>query len=399
MKTASAIVFVSLLIPAICRAEDRPIPREIHNAEPSQGTQTFDLRELWRVGGEDEEVIFGRIVDLAKGPDGNFYVLDNQLCQVMVFSPEGEHLRDLSREGEGPGELSQPMGLVFFSDDLLGVGIGYPGKVITLGLDGTPGESYYPIGAPSDGNIGIMTGVQYLDGVLVACGGRIVFGNTGVGHTDRFLAVCDAECTTSRHIVEKETPLDITGQKYEEAPDYFVESRWALGPQGRVYAAEKRDSYEISVYDNTGNLMQVFGRQYKARKRTRADKEEVSPIINVNSNPNLEVAAEDYDECISRMMFNHDDKTLWVQTPHGENEQPDGILEAWDVFSFDGDYLQQVLIPLGNEMNDGTLYLVGGGQLVVVKGTATSFNSNAESEDNFEETEVEPLEVICYEIR
>ena len=41
--------------------------------------------------------------------------------QVVVISAEGEYLRTLSRQGDGPGELRQPTGLVFLADDVLGV--------------------------------------------------------------------------------------------------------------------------------------------------------------------------------------------------------------------------------------------------------------------------------------
>ena len=33
--------------------------------------------------------------------DGSVYVLDNQLCHVVVISAEGEHLQSISREGDG----------------------------------------------------------------------------------------------------------------------------------------------------------------------------------------------------------------------------------------------------------------------------------------------------------
>ena len=37
--------------------------------------------------------------------DGNIYLLDSQLSEVKVFSPDGEPLKTLSREGDGPGEF------------------------------------------------------------------------------------------------------------------------------------------------------------------------------------------------------------------------------------------------------------------------------------------------------
>ncbi len=396
MKSVLILVSLLTILPSVCLAGNTQVPHLINSDTPPHGVKTLDLKELWRAGGEDEEVIFGRIVDVKRGPDGSTYVLDNQLCQVAVFSPEGQHLSYLSREGDGPGELRQPVELAFLSDDILGIGMGFPGKVISLKLDGTPDKTYYPIGEPSEGNIGLLMGMQFFDGVMAACGGRMVFGEDGTGHTDRFLSFCQGDCTATRHLLEKATPLDLTGRQYVEAPDHYVERTWALGPGGMLFVAAERDAYEISVFDKTGKLVQVFGRKYKPRKRTKAEKQQVTPVINFNNSLDTEIVAEDYDPCISRLLYNRDESTVWVQTPQGEEDQTEEILELWDVFSADGKFQHQVIVPLGHEMNDGTIHLVGGNKLIVVKGTSSPFN---DSENTEEEMDVEPLEVICYEIR
>jgi hypothetical protein len=85
-------------------------------------------------------------------------------------------------------------------------------------------------------------------------------------------------------------------------------------------------------------------------------------------------------------------------TPNGNHDQPERILETWDVFTLEGEYLRQVGIPCGDEMNDGTCYLFGGSRLVVVKGTGSPFDDQESDEDEGRE-EIEPLEVFCYEIR
>ncbi len=395
MKLVQAFILGLAVLPGLCFAADAQAPHLIHNDSPAQGVQLMDLQELWRAGGDDEDVIFGRIVDVKRGHGGHTYVLDNQLCQVVVFSPEGEHLHDLSREGDGPGELRQPVELAFLSDDVLGIGMGFPGKVISLKLDGTPDKTFYPIGVPAEGNIGLLMGMQFRDGVMAACGGRMVFGEGGAGHTNRFLSFCQGDCTETRRLLEKSTPLDLTGRKYEEAPDHFVERKWALGPDGMLFVAAKRDAYEISVFDHEGQLVRIFGRKYQPRKRTEAEKQDVRPVINFNNHEDLEIVAEENDPCISRLLYNSDQNTIWVQTPQGAKDQTQEILESWDVFSVEGAYLKQVAIPLGHHMNDGTIHLVGHNKLIVIKGTNSPFGPNA----NSEEAELEPLEVICYEIR
>lgn len=396
MKSTPPVIALLLLCPAICLAVGEVIPRQIDDDGPALGVQPLTLSELWRVGGEDEDVIFGRIVDVKLRENGDVYVLDNQLCHVVVISKEGEHLGDISRQGDGPGELRQPMGLVFLPGDVMGVGMGFPAKLIAMELDGTPITTYYPVGEPTDGNVGLMMNVQYVDGVLMASGGSMVFDHAGNGHVDRFVAVTDAEFGGHERILERTTPLDPTGRQFDEVADYYIDRSWALGPEGRIFAPMERDAYEISEFDRTGQLVRVFGREFEPRKRTQAEKDEINPLISMGGDiPDDEWKISNHDEGVSRILINPDDDTVWVLTPNGNNDQPAGILETWDVFGPGGEFLKQVPIPLGHEMNDGTCYLVGGGLLVVVKGTGSAFNSG----DDGGETEVEPLEVICYEIQ
>jgi len=401
MKYLAILIPILLIWPLLTLANDTDIPRHIDTDGPAQGVQPLDLQELWRVGGEDEDVIFGRIMDVIRHPDGNLYVLDNQLCQVAVISPDGELISYLSREGDGPGELRQPMGLVFLGDDALGVGLGFPGKLVALQLDGTPITSYYPIGEPAEGNVGVMMSVKNVDGILIASGGRIVFDSPENSYSERFLAVSDENFSDGfQRILQINTPLDPTGRTFVEADDYYIDLRWALGPQGKIFAPMKRDAYEVSVFDTTGQLLQVFGRQEKPRRRTPDNKDEVGPMINAGGDPaNREWDIEDNDPSIARVMYNFEDDTVWILSSRGANDQPEGILETWDVFGTDGEYLKRVPIPLGNVMNDGTCYLVGGGRLVVIRGTGTTFYGDGESGEDEEEIEPEPLEVICYEIK
>lgn len=400
MKSLIILFAVVMLFPVICHAAVVTAPRFINDDGPELAAKSLELQELWRVGGEDEDVIFGRIIDVIRHPNGAVYILDNQVCQVVVISAEGKHLMDLSRQGDGPGELRQPTGLVFLPGDLLGVGVGFPGKMVVLKLDGTPVTTYYPIGEPAEGNAGVMISLRNVDGILVASGGRVVFEDQGNSHTLRFLSVSEPGIDGFTRILEKSTPFDPTGRRFVEIDNYYIDGSWALGPEGNIFAPMERDAYEISVFDKTGKLLYVFGRRYEPRKRTNDDKDEVTPLINPGGDPgNRDWDIDDHEECVSRIMINPDDRTVWVLTPHGSNDQPDGILETWDVFGFDGQYQNQVSIPLGHEMNDGTCYLVGGNRLVVVKGTGSAFGNDDEPGEDGEETEVEPLEVICYEMR
>ena len=54
----------------------------------------------------DSCYLLGAIEGLVHAPDSNIVLLDRAFSRVMVYSPEGEFLRQIGRAGSGPGELN-----------------------------------------------------------------------------------------------------------------------------------------------------------------------------------------------------------------------------------------------------------------------------------------------------
>ncbi|WP_420464345.1 6-bladed beta-propeller [Candidatus Palauibacter sp.] len=82
-----------------------------------------EWESLWTVGaldGEDWEV-FGDVTDLVFNQAGDLFVLDEQAGHVVVFDRAGAHLRTISRQGEGPGELTEPRSMALLADGRLAV--------------------------------------------------------------------------------------------------------------------------------------------------------------------------------------------------------------------------------------------------------------------------------------
>lgn len=84
-----------------------------------------------------DEYTFGRIGGLAVHDDGSLYVLDAQALEVRVYSADGEFQRRFGREGEGPGEFRQPLGIAFLPDDRLVIRDYGNGRINVFAADGT----------------------------------------------------------------------------------------------------------------------------------------------------------------------------------------------------------------------------------------------------------------------
>lgn len=81
---------------------------------PLAGTAT-QVFALGKAEGADHEM-FGEISGVLFDASDNLYVLDRQAKRVMVYDRTGRFLRQIGKEGQGPGELIQPMHLMMGGD-------------------------------------------------------------------------------------------------------------------------------------------------------------------------------------------------------------------------------------------------------------------------------------------
>jgi hypothetical protein len=87
----------------------------------------WDSRTAWRVVEEvrigtlegDGPDMFGSIGSMEVDENGNIYVYERQALELRVFGPNGEHVRTVGREGGGPGEFKQVIGMDWAADGTL----------------------------------------------------------------------------------------------------------------------------------------------------------------------------------------------------------------------------------------------------------------------------------------
>jgi hypothetical protein len=78
--------------------------------QPLYGEFAFDLLEELSIGGDPlkEDHYFPRGASLSIDPAGNLYVVDRGNRRVMMYDPAGKLVRQIGRQGQGPGEYSYP---------------------------------------------------------------------------------------------------------------------------------------------------------------------------------------------------------------------------------------------------------------------------------------------------
>jgi len=63
----------------------------------------------WRM----PEYMMGKPVGVSVGPDGNIYIPDTHYQRIMVYSPDGQLIRQWGKPGTGPGEFIYPTDVAF----------------------------------------------------------------------------------------------------------------------------------------------------------------------------------------------------------------------------------------------------------------------------------------------
>jgi len=63
----------------------------------------------------DSNYVFGQIAGADISLKGEVAILDMQRCCISIFSPSGEFVQRIGRQGSGPGEFLLPVGMTFFS--------------------------------------------------------------------------------------------------------------------------------------------------------------------------------------------------------------------------------------------------------------------------------------------
>lgn len=118
-----------------------------------------------RIGSMDEgPEALTAVRDLAVGPSGNIFVLLPQDHQVRVFDPSGRFIREIGREGRGPGELQRPTALGFLGDTLWVHDPGL-GRRSRYTLDGQAlGDPSDPRGEPSEERLSVSFAEPLADG-------------------------------------------------------------------------------------------------------------------------------------------------------------------------------------------------------------------------------------------
>jgi hypothetical protein len=375
----------------------------VNPEKPAEKPIILKPEEAWRIGGYDDDEIFGVIVDIITDGDGNFYLLDAQLSEIKVYSPDGEYLRTIGREGEGPGEFRGAFNMFRVPGGNIGVLQTFPSKIIVLTPDGEPAGDY-PLPEFAGEGFRILLGAQFAGDQLALTYMVNQFSQQGFSQNNR-LSFFSKDGTTEKKLHSQQANFTAAAAVFSETEWDSFRNRWTASADGRAFSAIDFGQYAITVWGPDGKIDRVIEREYPVHERSAEDHERVLGLYEGFTRqipvPNMKFDLEKTWNPVVQL-WARDDGTLWVLTSRGSQGVPDGVIGVFDVFDKSGHFIKQVTLKgEGDSQVDGYFFVAD--RLFVVTDFLNSLmalqGGGGGSDDEEEMDEEDALmEILSYKV-
>lgn len=339
------VILAALLLFAGC-GDSQPQATGEENDQVTVETRVMFKTDSIGVDLGDSTQVFGAIEGVVTGPDGNIAVLDRAACCIRIFTPDGEFLRQISREGNGPGELISTAFLTITEN----------GTLILTG-DGSETLGIHAF----DYYTGEWIGSEPAYGSPPTC----LEGAEGKTYMRKFL---DIEVVDGEPVILIQITLNEIG--VEEPLVVFLEKRLPFNPQdmsaiislvwfgydlacdfsGRFYiAARSTEEAIVFAFDQTGEELFTVELELEPVLRTPEELETERLVLvgkalamdSADAASSLEAAP--YKPMIRGLEVD-EEGNLWILL--GGPSQP-----TFEVFNSSGEYLRRVVLE--GEQADG----------------------------------------------
>jgi len=367
-------------------------------------TRTLPLEEQWRVGGADADLLIGTVARAAADAAGNVYLLDSQLCHVLVIAPDGTLLRTISGDGDGPGETRQPRDIVILPDGGVGLMTMFPAKLVRLTPEGEPLPSL-------EFRLAEGEHADFVAGNLCrARGGNLVLGATHLVQTETgqerafLLGRWSADGAPGPRYRTSHMTLDFSRVHFVERENSPAFHRAvALGPDGRVYCAEEWNDYAVGVYAPDGTRERSVTRPFENRDRTALELQRVNDLYDASArnSPVKQTREVEPQPPVIAALHVDAESNLWVEHSRSGEGLPDGVMLAFDVFPPDGSPHERVLMACEGDAAEDGLLLLPDGRWLLLKGLAAAETAQSDLGNIplSEGGDTSAMEFVCYRPR
>jgi hypothetical protein len=315
-----------------------------------------------------DEYLIGDPRSIAVGDDGVIYMLDRQVPVIRSYGPDGMYLRDIGREGGGPGEYKNPGSMATLADGRLLVRDPGNGRLSLFGPEGEYLEQlWYPGGFNTSRRLYRDTAGYVHSMVLLNYGTAPWDWEFGLARIDPDAGIVDTVAVpTWDHEVSRITGSREGGGSSSNRVPFTAQVHWSFSPLGYMVGGVSNE-YRIDLYRATESVLRIEREWTPVPvKREEAEEHRRRATHNMRqqypgwkwNGPPVPDSKPPF-----RGMFVSAEGNLWILVPTDarvsvteaearEEEQRTGWPQirhteppAYDVFDRDGRFLGHVRVP------------------------------------------------------
>jgi len=343
----SILLFFCFIISTACKKQETGWRGEIktidgvkvvHNFEPDpeESFKPIEFIVDLSIGEEegDENYMFSQPRDIDADAQGNIYVLDSEEQTIKKYNPQGKHVKNISRAGQGPGEFEYPRCLCISEPGNIYVADLFERKIEVFNLEG---EYQRAIDAKNLDKISVTRNEELIIGARYPEKGKKdeIQYFYKVGTYDR----------------QKDEILEFYSQKQMRTArvsdgtftfEYPIFVRWDINSQNHIVIATA-NKYEMNVFTPEGGLLFKFNLDRKPIPVKDEVKRKISEILKrIRSglgidDPEIRKIVDHYPvfNCIS---IDEKDR-IWIERYEPFWRDKPRMETSYDVFSSDGKFL------------------------------------------------------------
>ncbi len=344
---------------------------------PAHGTRVLAMNELWRRGGEDDEVFFGTIAEFMHDADG--------------------WLNTIGERGSGPGQFMNAADMFWAPNGEIGVVQAWPGKVVMLTPDGNPGTTFKLPYREGHGFQSVSQGDRQGDHVVLNGSAWVTEGDRQFQHA--YLKSYAMDGTENAGYLDLKYEIKPGNSEFIEENWINFRRRWDVAPDGRVAAADGFKDYRIHVWNADGSLDRIIERpRYQAVKRTDEEKERFQLIYDAQTSwkRGSTFKVNDLHNSVQQLFFRQDG-SLWVQSSAQRWRSPAGQYTSFDVYDTQGRFQWVMTLDADADPVQDSLFLAGDRAYVVTDALSARMARLSKSGETDLDSEAEPVNIISFE--
>jgi len=240
--------------------------------KPIHSKNVFSLKEDLALGQKDrnEEYMFYLLTDMDADSSGNIYVLDSEDVNIKVYDKKGRFSKVISRKGQGPGQLSNPVDIYVDDKDLLYVCDSGNNRISIFNGQGDFVSSINF----KEYSAGKIIGINTQGGIILRVDKTSLESSMSFITRSYFINMYSDRFDFKKNLYSVSVPIMQHFRKGEKgialSIPYQKELCWTLDPSGNVYIGESQ-TYEIQVFSPLGKQIRRIEKEYEQSKVLKPD--------------------------------------------------------------------------------------------------------------------------------